>query len=294
MTVVTYIKLGGRSAIGCADENVTYGVRTYPTAEKIEILTPYSFIAFGGAVTYGNEIINCAKDSIRGKQPIKTIAEMVAGNYKTVRDAAFERGVLHQYNITWKDLKEGKIDRKLKDELLRILSDPSKFGVDMMLCGYDADRGQTELYSISYPGQSQQIPKYAIIGSGADRASLVVGDHLSRLNSERNDIPLPLGCRIILEATQSAWGNIGVGGKSQLVYINNGSDVQVIDKRTTTLLHAILFLEQKMVVPKVFVDEMFEKMTTGNVDLEWALSKIKAQVSADELYDMFFLESLHM
>lgn len=297
MTVYSVLKLNRHSGIGVADERVTrFGQRTYDVAKKIHQLTPNSFVGFSGAASHGTEVIETVLATLPNMKDYSTqdVLMTVEGAYSRVRERRFQTGVLARYGLTMEEFKAGKYDETIKQGLINATNNPDGFQLDMLFGGYDQKKEDFIVAAVAYPGTTYFTGPYHAVGSGADRADLVIGDELAHLPRElRENIPLPLGARILMRATRSAWKNLGVGGSGQVVYVNS-EQYNELDPQNVNLLYNLLHVEENGKLPKSFVDSRFEALFEEKTNAEEVLRELEKQLKPEDLLRMFFLESLHL
>lgn len=293
MTVVSCLKLNDKSGIICADERETHGSRVYDVAKKITELRKGVYVSFAGSVSNARHILESV--TIQEADTIKDISERLSAAYRTVRNKKFSETVLGRYGLTIDDLKDPEIDREMREKIRDIADDAGQFGVVMVLGGYDNTKNKFEINVIHYPGTVSPEDKYTVIGSGSDRADLVIGDYLHNMKpEEREKISIPKGCRILMEATQSAWRNLGVGGGSQIVWVD-GDKTGMLERVNTTLLHNALYCEQRGYLDTDLVNDIFDSLIIReDVKPEDIINVIKGKISPEELLKLFFQDSLHI
>ncbi|MEM7815180.1 MAG: hypothetical protein QXF55_02470 [Candidatus Aenigmatarchaeota archaeon] len=296
MTVVSYLKLDKNSGIGCADERESIGGRTYDFIKKIRrVASTRSFIGMAGDAHYADEII--AAISSRAKtDDVREILGIAKNAYLKCRDEKFEESMLKRYNATWEDFKRpNALEMNIHKTLFEALSDPRSQDVGLMLGGLDKD-GNFEIFTISYPGTSRTwtFNRFHTIGSGSDRAHIVIGDAINAMDpNDRDNIPLPKGAKILMQATRSAWKNIGVGGRSQLVYVSGG-ELKELGVDESNVLNNILYCEEKGTLPSEYVDATFSKILMDGAKAADIIMETAGKISSEKLADLFFRQSLHL
>lgn len=297
MTVYSVLKLSRHAGIGVADERVTqYGNRTYDVARKIHRLKPTSFVGFAGSLPHGIEVVDTTLERIADMKDSSTEDELLVleDSYRRVRERKFQTGVLSRYGLTIEEFKAGKCDDTIKQGLMNIVNDPRGFELEMVFGGYDQKKDNFVIAAVAYPGTTYKGDKYFAIGSGADRADLVIGDELTRLSREmRTDIPLVTGARVLMKATRSAWRNVGVGGSGQVVYVD-GTEYRELKPQDVTILHNLLYAEEVGMLPKEFVDNTFEGIFNEKTNSEEVLKDLHKRVDAQRMLRLFFADSLHL
>lgn len=287
MTVVSYLRLNEGTGMGCADTREMHGGRAYDISTKIsEIPHVSGMISFAGAVPIGEEIrirVNEFLDqqSEPEKLDFSAILTLIEDVYARVRDEVIYKGLFRRYGTNIEEWKKGELYTELRDTIQNNLKDPEGISVRLLVGGQDKKRG-FRIHAVDYPGQSFSQKEYSTIGSGADRAELVIGDFLHNMPPEKRDnISLWRGAKTLLEATQAAWRNIGVGGPSQLVTLSNGEFYE-FEREEITLMHNLLYLRNQHHIQEEQVNDAFKKLVEdrasstqilediAKIDLDWS------------------------
>lgn len=277
-----------------ADERELRGGRSYDVAKKINKLEPTDFFVAGaGSVSNYLEIIDSAKIEIsemkEEERTAKNIFLALEKSYQKIRDEKFEKGVLRTYGVTWDEFKKGQIDPTLKGKITKAAENPNGFSVDIVAGGLDPNTEEFSICYVLYPGNKFIEDEYIPIGTGRDRADLVIGDYLHYLDREtRNNIPLELGARILLDATRSAWRNVGVGGSGELVYVDKDGYHEV-GGNEVDMLQTMLIAEKKGALDKDYVNSVISSVLTGK-KLEEIRPKLEEKVDKKDLVELFFFE----
>lgn len=302
MTVVMALQLGEKDGqLWMADERQTgFGGRTYDVSKKIYQLTPketegacYS-IGSAGLVSHSMEIRDLSIERMEKIEEIKSpkdIVNIVKESYKEVRNKKFEDSILGKYNATWEEYKRGQLDPSIKDDLKKVVDDRRGFDVDIITGGRVKDL--FSLYYIVYPGSEYVMRNYMVVGSGTDRADIVLGDGIQSLSYEkRQHIPLDLGARILLEATRAAWRNVGVGGSGQIVHIDK-EDFYEFEKSEINLLHNLIYSEKRKNLDKSTVTGFIKDIINRDKTAEEILKELGRKIDNKTMLNEFFLESVH-
>jgi hypothetical protein len=164
----------------------------------------------------------------------------------------------------------------------------------LLTAGYNPRQDDFQIYVVDYPGVAYFQPRYATIGTGADRADLVIGDSINSLKPEiRERIPRYLGVKILAAATQSARLNAGVGGTGQIVLLDEEHGYYELSRPETNLLYNSLYLEKFGKFEKDFVDKLFQSVVEEKKSAEEIILEIEEKLDSNVLYRTFFLEGLH-
>lgn len=298
MTVYGVLKLNNQSGIAVADEREThFGQRTYDVARKIHRIhqTP-SFVGFAGSLANGTEILETSMEKLKDTRDysIEDALSVLEESYRSIRNKKFQNDVLGRYGLTIDEFKAGKYDDALKQGLINTANDPSAFGVYMVFGGYDNRKDDFIVASIVHPGSADKGFPYLVVGSGTDRADLVIGDELVRLSREaRENIPLGTGAMILMKAARSAWRNIGVGGSGQVVYVV-GDQYKELDLQDVTLLYNLLYAEERGMLSRDYVDRRFDGVMKGEISAEDVVREVSAKLKPEDIMKVFFLDSLHL
>lgn len=294
MTVISVLKLGESSGIACADERESHGGRQYDVAKKIYRLTDYAFTGFSGNVWLANEVVASMSSRLKGDMPLADLSKLAEEAYREARDRKFRSVELAKYGVSWEEFKNGRVDAEIKAKLAAAAADDKSFPINFVLIGIDPATKQFTGRYLDYPGYAVPFGNYLCIGSGSDRAELLIGDKLHSMKpEERANINLAKGCRIVMEATQSAWRNFGVGGRSQVVWINNGEQTE-LDYRASNILNNLVFCSQRGVVSTDFVDDMFKQIVENKGTPADAMKEVEGKIDKDAMLRLFFEESLHL
>jgi hypothetical protein len=292
MTVVNLLRLNKGAGLGVADERESYGGRTYDVAKKLHSLGNKGIIGYSGAVPNGEAILQDIKYCIKPDLNSKQILNGIQDSYKLVRDSKFIRGVLDAYCLSTQDFVKLVMSQP-EHPLVKLTSveyGTKNFGL-MMAVGLQDD-DNFKIYGVFYPGNAEQVDRYISIGSGADRAQIVIGDALHHMQpEERENIPLTTGARILMEATRSAWRNQGVGGRSQVVWYDE-KGYHELGNKESNLLNNALYFESKGKLEKPFVNKIFEDIIERSSKVNEIISDIEGKLKHKDLVQLVMLDSL--
>jgi hypothetical protein len=279
--------------MACADERETHGDgRIYDVAKKISRFGELPiYVGFSGNVSNSRKIIDAATKNVKSDSNYMQILGELKAKYRETRDNVFREAKLGIYGVRWDDLVVGKLDNDLKKGLISSLESPRGFSVGMVLGGFDTEEDNSKINYISYPGTNDVYTDYIPIGSGSDRADIVIGDALHNMSpDERTKIDPYKGARILMEATQSAWKNSGVGGRTQLVW-NNGKEYHEISHKESNFLNNMLFCEKKGAISRDFSDTIFKNIINDNAKSEELAELAMNQIGQNKFLKMFLIES---
>ncbi len=298
MTVVSALKFDKKNGAGACDEREThFGARGFDITQKISQLGTKSLVGYSGVVPYGELAIQTARDYHTQLKDDSDFRESVRGlesGYQFVRRKSFVEGLLAKYNIPEQAYIEGKVPQPVMEQILRAVNEPRAFDLTMLTAGYNPKRDDFEIFIVAYPGLAHFDPKYQTIGSGSDRADLVIGDKLNELKPDlRVKIPKHVGVKILVEATQSARLNVGVGGTGQIVLVDDVSGYHELGRPETNMLYNSVYLQRLGEFEKEFVDNVFRKVVDEQNKGAELLPEIEKRLGSKRLYEIFFLEGLH-
>lgn len=300
MTVVSYLKLSKDVGMGCADERETHDLggtqRTYDTARKIFRLGELPiFVGGAGSVSNSMKIIELAKSRVIGTTNYDDALKILKDAYKEVRKEEFQDAVLSHHNVTLDEYKTGNIDSEIKRAIREALDRGDRaFGVSLLIGGYDQTRKDFRIHGIVYPGCTISFRRTESIGSGYEMAETYINNVIANLNPiERDNIQRYLGARILMESTQAAWKNFGVGGRTNLVW-TQGEKFFELGEKESNMLNAVLYAERKGVLKQPDVDSYFQKIIHDNAKAEDFLTELQEKVPAEELARLFWTQSLHV
>ncbi len=124
---------------------------------------------------------------------------------------------------------------------------------------------------------SKKMPRpYSSIGSGADESDKVLSRYVSELpRSKRNNIKEVEGLIKLIEATNaSANLNIGVGGNSSIVYIDE-KGVRIPEENECILASEIVEGYTRGLLNKAFAYESIEKLVLDGTEFEFVEKKMR-------------------
>jgi len=257
MTVVSALILGkeidkkNSGELFIADERVTGG----PIPHRVSDIAPEKLfqiddcycLGASGSVSILYQTLEKLKTDMKQTEPKKAsdIEQLIIKCNRYALDRVAEELVLNPNHVTWEELKSGAI----KDEMFKgkVMSELDRFNRDLSRTGFIAGGKLKEdnEYRLSaiYGTKGMGSPYYSI-GAGAEGADVVIRSYLQRMKREdRKSIPLTLGTRILLESTQAAWGDEGVGGAGQIVHLNK-EGYHELDTDEIKLLHSLIYSEK--------------------------------------------------
>jgi 20S proteasome alpha/beta subunit len=297
MTVISFLRLNEKSGMGAADERETHGhTRVYDVAKKIHSLNDSASIGFSGSVALGNQIIESVKSSIHPEDTTKEVVKKIEEAYLSIKNDDFEKGYLNRYGVKWDEVKRpGTLDEKLKERIFKAIDSPWEAGFPQFILGiYNKENKEFNIYNIDYPGIACKSINYSCFGSGRDRAEIVIGDYIGRLEpEERENIRPYKGAKLLMDATQTSWKNVGVGGRTQLVHITEKGCTD-LGKEESNILNNVLHCEKTDKLKKEFVDDIFKNVIENGAKTKEIMKELSKQMTKSELLRMFFIESLHL
>jgi len=299
MTVVSFLKLSDTSGMAAADERSTLytgaSEREVDVYQKIEVINGL-MIGISGRTDMAYEVIQRVKSSPEKTLVYGVALEALRESYNSVRRRKFEENVTGKYGVTMDDIVHGRIgNEKLRGDLLSILENEARaFTLSLIFGGYDGDTQRFRITDIRYPGTCVNFDMYSCIGSGLDRADIVISDALQSMTpAERANIDRYVGARILMSATRSAWRNVGVGGSTTLMS-SNKNKIEQLGREESNFLNAALFLEGRRILTRNYVGTLFRRIVNDGAKAEDLLSEIAEKVGEQNLRNLFFLRSLHM
>ncbi|UCC91375.1 MAG: hypothetical protein JSV39_03620, partial [Candidatus Aenigmatarchaeota archaeon] len=256
MTVVSFLRLNPESGMACADERETHtscpGIqRTYDVHKKIYKLNDFSFGGYSGDAEYSSEIMKMAIPKIDKEASIEKVRETLKHIYQDVRTEKTRDHLLERFKLTFDDVSKGSgVNPELIMKGIEILNDPNSFGVTILFGGYDPKQKEFKIYRLTYPGGDAEVYRTTSIGSGWESADKVIGEYIDIMNPEqRENINPSKGAKILMEATRAAWRNIGVGGKTQLVWSDADKGIKELGWKESNILNNLVYLQKKEIVP---------------------------------------------
>lgn len=292
MTTVNFLRLSKSSGAGVADERESYGSRVYDVARKLHPLSDKGIIGYSGVGPHGEAILSDVRYNIKPDLNPKQILSGIQNSYKFVKDEKFQRGVLDAYNMSLQHFPElvvNKPDHFLVKQA-SVEQGEKNFGVALAVGLKDAD--DFKIYSVGYPGIAYQVDRYLTIGSGADRAQIVIGDALHHMQpEERENIPLTSGIKFLMEATRSAGRNVGVGGRSQVVWYDDKGYHELGDQESN-ILNNSLYFEAKSKLEKPYVRKIFEDVIERGSKANELLSDFEKKLDHKDLVQIVMIDSL--
>jgi len=269
MTVVSYLRLNNKSGIGCADERESHQEgRFYDMAKKLSPIGNSALISYAGPISYGEEMIDKVKKNVKSDAGITQIAEFVGNKYLEIVTKKFQKMIFDKFGVSEEEYKFKNLDDKLRENITKILHDPWNYNYSLpniIFGGYDKNEDDFKIYLIGYPGSTNKHLRYLSIGSGNDIAGFIIGNYLQKMKQEeRENIAKYKGARILMEATRFAWLNVGVGGESQLVCIDE-KGLDELGSKESNLLNNLLYCEERNNLNKEYVDSMFKKIIEEGV-----------------------------
>ena len=293
MTVVNFLKLDKNTGMGCADERETQGeIRVYDLATKLFNVADKAVIGISGSISNCEAVIKEIGNAAKPDMSAQQILDAIQDSYKKVQREKFQRGMLDAYGLNvnqFPDLIVNKPDHFLVQQV-GVEKGTKAFGV--YLAAGVPQQDDFGLYVVVYPGVAHYDPKYLTIGSGSDRANIVIGDTLNNMQpEEREKISLPVGAKILMSATRSAWRNVGVGGRTQLAWMKEGKYSE-LKPNESNLLNNMLHLESKKKIEPHYVNEIFENVIVRGAKVDELLPNLESKLEHKELIRMFLVDNL--
>ena len=291
MTVYSVLRLNETTGMGCADERVSVGGRTYDTARKIRKLTDHVFVGYSGSISFADGV---TEDLPKNERGYDALVNALAASYRGEWRGLFDREAVSN-GTTWDEVKSLKdMNPRVKDRVLRGIENLKRHVyTSFILAGYDEGSKRFRINVIDEGGDHIVNP-FAPVGSGSDQAHVAISEYLHNMTpEERERIPLWKGARILMEATKKAWHNIGVGGRSQVVWASE-KGISELGYRESNVLHNLLYLESKRIFDQDHVDGVFCDVVERGAKAEDVLKALEGKISTEVMIKLFFEESLHL
>lgn len=300
MTVVSYLKLSKDVGMGCADERETHDFggtqRTYDVTRKIFRLGALPiFVGTAGSVSNSRQVIELANSRVKYDFSYGDALQALRDAYHEIKSKDFKESVLDRYGVTWHDFTSGNFDPDLKKTVREALDRGEQgFGVRLLVGGYDSNGSLFKVHTVVYPGHVIYHERTDSIGSGFDIAEMSINNAVANLSpTQRDSIEKYLGARILMEAAQSAWRNFGVGGRTQLVWVERDS-FNELGGDESNMLNTALFCERKNVLGREYVDGLFKRIIHEKAKAEELLPETRERISPEDLAKLFWTQSLHV
>jgi 20S proteasome alpha/beta subunit len=302
MTVVSALILGkevdkeGSGELWISDERIIGGpvpYRVSDIAEKLFRLDECYCVGGSGSVPVIHRTLEEVKKEMKRLelQSALEMEQLIKRCYVKTFDRMRDEKVMFPRHITWEEFKSGKIvDKDLKNALIEDLEKFNRFySCRFIVGGRLKDDKEFRLTSLSFTEETGDI--YYSIGVGADRADAVIRDYLQRMRrEERKRIPLTLGMRILLEATQAAWGNMGVGGSGQIVRLDD-EGYHEFGTHEVKLLHSLIYSEKIGILEKEETNRYIESIVTG-AKAEEVWKELYEKIDPERVSRAYWLESI--
>ncbi len=301
MTVVIAMKFNPEYVMGVADEEVTmYGptARTSDISKKLYQFGDSHFFGSSGNVEFSNFILMDAEKNIeKNNASTGEYANIVAKDTHTLLDDYMQKYVFDYFDVTKDDLKlaDSKIDPKLKDVAINKMNHiENDLVTNFVIAGIDKDRG-AQIYKVPWEGKAGYRENYQAIGTGRDKADIIITDYLERLPPEkRENIKPSVGCRKMMEAVRSAWGNQGVGGRTQVIWVKKGdTDIHTLDSYRSNILQNVICAHQNKDLSERYRDAFFRNIIEENADKESMVKDFMKNVSHEKLAHLYLTKGLH-
>src|SRR3989344_4362702 len=296
MTVVSYLRLSKDSGMGCADERETHRIgvthRAYDVfPEKIRIMEGLPiFVGGSGSVSDYIRILEMTESRSGQDFTYEQVLQELKKAYKEVRIEEFDDYVFGKYSIQPVDLAKGGLDPDIKREVKEALDTGRYLDEELLLGGFDMAKEEFRIYRILYPGVAIFYPRSTSIGAGSDISDIVIGTAIANLKpADRNKIEKYLGARILMEATQAAWRNLGVGGRTQLVWTEKDVYHELGDAESN-LLNNALVLEKRGHFDRSYVDTVFQRVIGDNTKADELMTEMRKALGR-EFYKIILVES---
>lgn len=272
MTLVVALRAGPGIGVACADRQITYALPSYERKfegkeRKIVHLRDSYFVGFASEIDPGipEDIIYEAKRKI-GELQIPTfqnVLEIIKQVYEAKREGLVHPYVAKSVGVKWEDyvakrLRRG-LDKEVRARLKSEREDPKVFDTDLIICGLDEKPlgGRPSDFSIyTYRSDGSEHPdKHSdSIGSGSDTADIVTSEFLESVPARKSDLGLARSAYVVMEARRrAAERNLGVGRRSQLVWIDGEGNFNETNENQTAFLNAVVELRHRR--PKQISDD---------------------------------------
>jgi len=287
MTCDIMLRLSPGELVVVTDERTTYGGRQADYSQKMTIKDKY-------ITTRTGRVDNSAEINRRWMDaPQKSTLKEELESFKQIFQDVYRiklNDYANQYGITLAEVKEGKINRELlptfgakAEEFLR---SPTGFSTAFLFGGWNDQRKEMEIYDVISPGMANPQERYAVMGSGEDRAQTVLSDYIASLaRHERDCIPRTEGVHKVIEALYAASKNAGVGGTPDIVILQKEGYRRMLDKASRLLYNIIVKEARGEIKPRKAL-ELFERIIFAgenrNVSTRKVIKKIANEIASPD------------
>lgn len=300
MTIVAAMKLSPEFGMGCSDERVTRQTqgtsRAYDTNKKMYKLGSYSFVGSAGSVEFANVVIDTTRHEIKDSTPTSAVPFIIRDVAFKKRDEIRQIDGFRYFSVDSSEYlkKDPNINPEtLRDLQLRLKQIDDLVDTDFIFLGYDYKEGLI-LYKVPGCLEPRNGLNHRTTGSGADLADATISKYLQRMNpSEREDINMAKGCRILMKAVRESWQNTGVGGRTTVLWTGKDVPVTELGYDESDALQNLLYLEQRRIVDTDTVDGIFRDVIEHEAKYSDIKKRLARLMPKDKLVDIFFSDGLH-
>ncbi len=299
MTVVIGMEIRPGTVMFVGDEQRTSGhVRTSNITQKLKNYGEHIY-GNAGDLTFTNSVYNAlCKDT--GNKTLEEKAEYISEVVCNLKIGDKKRIFKNKYGVDFDDvinaesLTNPNLD-KIKESLNEIERDMRRGSYAEFIIGGDHTDSESPIYIIPANGEVIPFEKYVSMGSGIDRSDIVISDYLQSLTpKERESIKTYEGCRIMMLAARNAWGNVGVGGRTQVKWKESGNSIKDLGVEESELLQNALFAESKKYLSKDFTDGVFKDIIEHGAKAEDMIKRINKKIGKNDLMRLYFVDGHHM
>jgi 20S proteasome alpha/beta subunit len=300
MTVVLAMETSPGYVMLVGDERQTSGayrrpVRMADITQKIASYGDSHLVGFSGSLSFSNEIIDRLASDTTNKE-LKDKANHISDIVAQYRDDLKKRIVKDEYgvDVDYAIKEKPDLNPSIVKEVIALTNDINKSFYTDFIVGGNHKEYESALYLIPFTGPPIPIDKFHVIGSGADKAEVVVKDYLQLLKPEkRAEIRLADGCRIMMQAARSSWGNEGVGGRTQVMWTNKDEKYKSIGSDESELLQNSLFAETKNYLDRDFTDGVFRDIIEQGATAGDMMKRLGRKLSKKDLLRLYFTDGRH-
>lgn len=297
MTVVIAMRLNPEYVMGVCDEQQTKGVygsaRTADITLKIYPLGDRHFVGESGSLVFTDEVIKRVSSDIAENMTTEGYAEKMSKAVYAVREEERQRNVGDDYGVKIEDVwkADSPIDKDIVEKIRRELDGINKdLASTFIVAGIDRE---AMIYNVPFFGKPKIFNPYCVIGSGSDRAEIVLTDYLQSLEPKARDTIHPAaGCRVMMEAVRSAWRNVGVGGRTYVNWCSKEGHGE-LGSRESNLLQNVIYAESRGALDRDYTDGLFKDVVEQGAKWEQVIKGLRKRIPKKKLSEIFFVEGLH-
>ncbi|MFH1637611.1 MAG: hypothetical protein ABIB71_04270 [Candidatus Woesearchaeota archaeon] len=250
MTLVAALKINKSSVIMAADCSVTVGDYNYELARKVRYIEPM-LIGRAGIQSEVNLMMHWLEHKIMPEDRLRDVFKKVRTTYNYLWKREFQRGVLEDYGIRLAELKNGNIDPKLREELLKKLKSGDSFSPSLLFCGHSDN--EARIYKINkFNRNISSIGRYESIGAGSTDFDKGIR---GKLSSNLGDIAESSAIRMLAEGFSEASHYNSVGRLTTFHRLDS-KGYSELSMETTSLLANSYILHSR----ELITDEGYKKI----------------------------------